>query len=90
MAARLRVKELAEARGLNMSQLQRRSGLTMGMIRRYWYNEGKERQLDGVSLSALAKIAHVLGVQPGELIAGEREPDLRREHAAGQSLCSFP
>lgn len=73
MSVRLRVKELAEERGFNMSQLQRQTGLTMGMVRRYWYNEGKEGQLDGVSLSALNKIAHVLGVRPGELIASESE-----------------
>ena len=73
MSARLRVKDLAEERGLNMSQLQRQTGLTMGMIRRYWYNQGKEGQLDGVSLSALNKIAQVLGVQPGELIEASGE-----------------
>ncbi len=82
MTARLRVKELAEARGLNISQLQRQSGLTMGMVRRYWYNEGKEGQLDGVSLSALHKIASVLGVQVGELIVAEGEIPEHRQRPA--------
>ncbi len=70
---RLQVKEMAEARGLNMSQLQRQTGLTMGMVRRYWYNEGKGQSLDGVQLSALSKIAAVLGVRTGELIYDEEE-----------------
>jgi DNA-binding Xre family transcriptional regulator len=73
MQVRLRVKDLAEERGLNMSQLQRQTGLTMGMVRRYWYNEGKDGQLDGVSLSALNKIAEVLEVRPGELIESATE-----------------
>jgi transcriptional regulator with XRE-family HTH domain len=70
---RLQVKELAKARGLNMSQLQRQTGLTMGMVRRYWYNEGKGQPLDGVQLSALSRIASVLGVKTGELIYDEEE-----------------
>ncbi len=65
---RLQVKELAEARGFNISSLQRESKLDMGMVRRYWYNEGKGQPLDGVSLSALGKIAAVLGVKPGDLL----------------------
>ena len=69
--ARLQVKELAAARGLNMSQLQRQSGLTMGMIRRYWYNEGKDGRLQEVNLDALDRLAQILGVQPGDLIVGE-------------------
>ena len=38
--AKLRLNEVAEQKGLNISQLQRKSGLTMGMIRRYWYMKG--------------------------------------------------
>ncbi len=66
--ARLRLRELAEDRGLNMSQVQRQSGLTMGMVRRYWYNEVRE-----VSLDALDKLAALLGVEPGELLSEESE-----------------
>lgn len=70
--ARLRVRELAEARGLNMSQLQRASQLTMNMVRRYWYNtaDGKERgpALAEVRLDALDRLASVLDVAPSDLI----------------------
>ncbi len=64
----LLIKQIAESRGINMSQLQRRTGLTMGQIRRYWHNEGKEGQLDGVSLEALERIAKELQVLPSDLI----------------------
>jgi transcriptional regulator with XRE-family HTH domain len=70
---RLRLKELAEARGLNISQLQRQSGLDMGMVRRYWYNEGTKGPLHEVNLIALAKLAAVLNVHPGELLAPVQE-----------------
>ena len=69
--ARLRLRELAEARGLNMSQVQRQSGLTMGMVRRYWYNEGKDGPLNEVQLEALDRLARLLGVQPGELLEAD-------------------
>ncbi len=71
---RLRVRELAEERGLNISQLQRQTGLDMGMVRRYWYNEGTKGPLHEINLIALGKLAQVLGVHPGELIDpnGER------------------
>jgi DNA-binding Xre family transcriptional regulator len=71
--ARLRVREVAESRGLNMSQLQRASRLTMNMIRRYWYNtaDGKAEgpPLAAVYLDALDNLAEALDVEPGELIA---------------------
>lgn len=69
---RLKVKERAESLGLNMSQLQVQSGLSMGAIRRYWYNssDGKEggKPLKVVYLEQLAAVAHVLGVSSGDLI----------------------
>ncbi len=73
---RLRLKELAEARGLNISQLQRQSGLEMGMVRRYWYNEGTRGPLHEVNLIALTKLAQVLGVHPRELIVSGSEEEL--------------
>jgi len=65
---RLRLKELAEARGLTMSQVQRRTGLTMGMVRRYWYNQGRTGPLLEVNLEALDRLAHLLQVRPGDLM----------------------
>ncbi|HBW48433.1 MAG TPA: transcriptional regulator [Herpetosiphon sp.] len=68
---RLRLNEVSEQKGFNMSQLQRQSGLTIGMIRRYWYNETTE-----VNLEALDKLATLLGVTPGELLEhGERKAE---------------
>ena len=70
---RLRLKELAEERDFNISQLQRQSGLDLGMVRRYWYNEGTKGALSEVNLIALGKLAQVLGVQAGDLISTEEE-----------------
>lgn len=64
----IRLKELAEARGLNQSQVQRRTGVTMGLVRRYWFNETKE-----IKLSSLDKLCALLDCEPGELI--QRVPD---------------
>jgi transcriptional regulator with XRE-family HTH domain len=61
---RLRVKELAESQGLNRSQLQLKSGVTLPLLNRYWNNNTTEVKLD-----AIEKIAKALGVKPGELIA---------------------
>lgn len=45
---KLRINEVAESVGLNMSQVQRRTGLTMTKLRRYWYNETKSVELDAL------------------------------------------
>ena len=71
----LKVKELAEARGYNMSRLQRESGVTMPSVRRYWYNtrDGKNEgePLKEVDLAVLAAIARVLGVKSRDLLSDE-------------------
>lgn len=78
--ARLRLRQLAEARGHTMSSLSRESKLTLNMVRRYWYNTANGLEtgpvLSEVSLPALDALADVLGLQPGELI--ERSDDLVR------------
>lgn len=66
MAVKLRLQELAQARGLNLSQVQRRSGLTMTQVRRYWRNE-----TSSVSLQALEALCDLLQVMPGELLVKE-------------------
>ncbi len=63
LMVRLIIKELAEARGLNRSQLQLKSGVTLPLLTRYWKN-----QTESVTLDALARIARALGVKPGDLI----------------------
>jgi len=60
---RLIIKELAEAKGLNRSQLQLKSGVTLPLLTRYWNN-----RTESVTLDALARIARVLGVKSGDLI----------------------
>jgi hypothetical protein len=70
--ARLRLRELAEARGFNMSTISRDSRLTLNMIRRYWYNTANGLEngppLTEVSLPALDALADVLEVHPRDLI----------------------
>lgn len=54
---------IATARGLKMAQLQRQSGLDMGLVRRYWRNE-----TTSIDLRALDKLCALLDCQPGDLI----------------------
>ena len=60
---RLRVKELADERGLNRNQLQLKSGVTLPLLNRYWNNE-----TGSVTLDALERIARALGVKATDLI----------------------
>jgi len=66
MIVKLKLRELAEQRNLNLSQVQRETGLTMGLVRRYWYNDTSSVQLD-----AICKLALLLDVMPGELFEFE-------------------
>ncbi len=59
---RLRIRELAEQKGMSQSRLQREAGVTMPMLRRYWSNE-----TDSVHLVSMEKIAKALGVQVSDL-----------------------
>lgn len=68
---RLRLRELAQARGLNISQVQRQTGLTMGQVQRYWYNDTTL-----VALDALGVLARLLNVTPGELLAPDPSRDV--------------
>lgn len=71
--ARLRVRELAERRGLKISDVARESKLNIALVRRYWYNTASGtpdgEALNEVRLSALDKLAALLEVKPGDLIA---------------------
>jgi transcriptional regulator with XRE-family HTH domain len=71
----LRIRELAEARGFNISQLQRRADITMNTARRYWYNtkDGKAEglPLEELNLPVLKAIAAVLGVKVRDLLSEE-------------------
>jgi DNA-binding Xre family transcriptional regulator len=63
MAIRLRVKEVAEAKGYNMSTLSRAADVPFSTIRRLWRNPSYE-----VRLGTLQRIAKILNVPTSELI----------------------
>lgn len=60
---RLRVKEVAESKGYNMSTLSRAADVPFITIKRVWRNPYYE-----VKLATLGKIARALGVSTSELI----------------------
>ena len=65
---RLRVKELAEERGFNMSTLSRASDVSFTTIKRYF-----KKPYSYATTDTLEKIALTLGVEVGDLV--ERVPD---------------
>jgi hypothetical protein len=71
VAVRLRVKELAEARGLNISSLQREAKIPMSTARRIWYStsDGSENgpPLKLVNLEVIEQLSQFFKVGPGEL-----------------------
>ncbi len=66
---RLRVKEIAEERGYNMSSLSRASDVSFTTIKRYF-----RKPYSYATTDTLEKIALTLGVEIGDLI--ERVPDI--------------
>lgn len=65
---RLKVREIAEAKKINMSKLSRMADVNYNTIRAIWDNEMKD-----VTVSTLEKIARALKVDVAELI--EMLPD---------------
>lgn len=72
MPIRLRIREVAEEKGINLSQLARRADLGMTTARRIWFGTGDGREngppLQYVSLDTLERIARVLEVAPNDLL----------------------
>jgi DNA-binding Xre family transcriptional regulator len=64
--AKLRIKEVAEARGVKQSHLQIAAAVTPPLLNRYWNNK-----TTSVDLTELEKIALALGVEPEELIVSD-------------------
>jgi transcriptional regulator with XRE-family HTH domain len=60
---RLKIKEIAEAQGYNMSTLSRKADVPFITIRRAWKNPQYE-----IKVSTLYKIAQTLGVSTSDLI----------------------
>ncbi len=72
MAVRLRVKEIAEARGLNISSLQREAKIPMSTARRVWYStsDGSEDgpPLKLVNLEVIDQLSRFFNISPGDLL----------------------
>jgi DNA-binding Xre family transcriptional regulator len=66
--ARLRIKEVAESKGIIQSRLQIMAALTPASLSRYWNNK-----TTSVDLRIISKIAKALEVQPGDLFAPDEE-----------------
>jgi DNA-binding Xre family transcriptional regulator len=68
MKTRLRVKEVANEKGLSLTKLSQRSEVAYNTVRRLW----REPYTD-VTISTLQRLANVLGVTVNDLI--EQVPD---------------
>ncbi|HEX6553302.1 MAG TPA: helix-turn-helix transcriptional regulator [Ktedonobacteraceae bacterium] len=60
---RLKVKEIAEAKGLNMAQLARKADVDVRTVRRIYRQPTSE-----ISTGVLDKLATALDVKPSDLI----------------------
>ena len=70
MALEVRVKEIAQAKGIrNASELQRKAGLTYPQTARFW--QGGDMEM--VSLRALSAIARALDVPAKDLLVETEE-----------------
>ena len=67
---RLKIKEVAESQGYNMSTLSRKADVPFITIRRAWKNPQYE-----IKVSTLYKIAQTLGVSTSDLIEDIPDPD---------------
>ncbi len=70
MGTRLKIKEIAEAKGYNISRLARKADIAYQTLHAMWNDPGKD-----VALSTLAKIARVLNVDVSELVEGNGGTD---------------
>lgn len=68
MGVRLKVKEVAQQKGVSQRQLYLRSGVDINIIRRIYRNPGAN-----ITIETLGKLAKVLEVDVSELI--ESVPD---------------
>jgi DNA-binding Xre family transcriptional regulator len=71
MAVRLRVKEIARAKGVSMGKLQRDADVAYNTVKRIFKDPYYL-----TTTETLGKLAKALGVSPGELI----EEDLNGNH----------
>jgi DNA-binding Xre family transcriptional regulator len=66
MSIRLRVKELAEKRGITKAELSRRSGLGTTTIHQLW--NADEARARAVRIETLISVASAIGVKWGDLV----------------------
>lgn len=66
---RLQLREIATEQGTNISQIHLATGVNFGTVRRYWYNETSQ-----VDLQIVSRIADALNVDPIRLFT--TDPDL--------------
>jgi DNA-binding Xre family transcriptional regulator len=77
--ARWRLREIAEAKGLNAHKLALEAKLSYNTVHPIWMNKAKRADLE-----TLAKLAQALGVAPGQLIGnGEDQADARNINVPG-------
>lgn len=71
MPVRLRVRELAQARGLNLSTFQREAKLPMSTARRVWFSTStgspEGEPLQQISFDVIDSLSLFFDVAPGEL-----------------------
>jgi DNA-binding Xre family transcriptional regulator len=72
---RLRVKELAEERGYNMSTLSRASDVSFTTIKRYF-----KKPFSYATTDTLEKIALTLGVEVGDLVERVSDVSDQQDH----------
>lgn len=66
----LRIRELAEAQGLNITTLARKSNLSYTTAHALWHD-----RTDQLNRRTLDRLALALGVRVGDLFEGEPEPE---------------
>jgi transcriptional regulator with XRE-family HTH domain len=66
----LRVKELAEAQGLNIQTLANKADLMWPTVAGYWHDRNEQ-----FNRTALDKIAAALGVRVSDLFGGEPQAE---------------
>lgn len=85
---RLRVKEVAQAKGFSMAKLQRAADINLKTIQAIWHDPRHN-----ASLNTLDKLAEVLGVPVTELIedvpAGT-EPEVKKPKKVAEDTDAYP
>ncbi len=82
MAIRLKIREIAETRGLNISSFQREAKIPMSTARRLWYSTGDGKEngpaLKLVNLDIIERIAEFFEVDLGDLLESEKQDDNKK------------